>query len=156
MEWAIAQFFFSSSHNTTNCIVRGKTGRQRTGAHHDTAQQATIQPLLGQDMARRPAIQLGTGATRRTVRAIGSRVAIQRFVSWLRGRLWVAIRWHCAAIQRNSSPQYGAGRLATRQHTLGCDDTVCAARPATRPAMPSTRPRHDLPQATIWPGTGPR
>ena len=124
MEWAIAQFFFKSSHNTTNCIVRGKIGRQRAGARHDTAQQATIQPLLGQDMARWPAIQPGTGATRRTVRAVGSRVAIQRFVSWLRGRLWVVIRWYCAAIQRNSSPQYGAGRLATRRKS--CDTATHA------------------------------
>ena len=45
MEWATTQyFFFSLSHNTTNCIVTGKAGRQRAGARHDTAQQSTIRP----------------------------------------------------------------------------------------------------------------
>ena len=57
MEWATAQFFFSLSHNTTNCIVTGKAGRQHAGARHDTAQQATIRPLLSHDTARRPAIR---------------------------------------------------------------------------------------------------
>ena len=31
----LPNFFFSLSHNTTNCIVTGKAGRQRVGARHD-------------------------------------------------------------------------------------------------------------------------
>ena len=37
------------------------------------------------DTARKPAIRPGARATRRAVRLAGSKVAIQRFVSWLRG-----------------------------------------------------------------------
>ena len=47
-------FFFSLSHNTTNCIVTGKAGRQRAGvrrgaprhgaAGHDTARRSVIRP----------------------------------------------------------------------------------------------------------------
>ena len=59
MEWATAQIFFFLSHNTTNYIVTSQVGRQRAGTNHDTTQQATKRPLLGHDMARRPAIRSG-------------------------------------------------------------------------------------------------
>ena len=134
MEWATAQFFFffSLSHNTTNCIVIGKAGRQRAGARHNTAQQATIRPLLSHDTARWPAIRPGTRETRRAVRAVGSRVTIQRFVSWLRGRLWVTIRLHYVAIQHSSAPRYGAGRLATRRRSCDTASSDTRGGAATR------------------------
>ena len=156
MEWATAQFifFFSLSHNTTNCIVIGKAGRQRVGARHNTAQQATIRPLLSHDTARWPAIRPGTRATRRAVRAVGSRVTIQRFVSWLRGRLWVTIRLQYVAIQHSSAPRYGAGRLATRRRSCDAASSDTCGGAATQRTRPSLR--HGRPQAMIRSGTGPR
>ena len=57
------------SHDTMHCIVIGMARRQRTGVHHNMAQQAMTRPLLGHDTARWPTI-------RRAVRAAESWVAI--------------------------------------------------------------------------------
>ena len=63
----------------------GKAGRQRAGAHHDTAQWATIRPLLGHDTVRQPAILPGVHeAFARS--ALGWELGRDtKIVSWLRG-----------------------------------------------------------------------
>ena len=88
-------YFFSLSHNTENCIVTGKAGRQRLRARrgaprhgaagHDTA---TARPRYG----NRPAIRPGSLRYDRVCAHDTASSArgwepgmIQRFLSWLRG-----------------------------------------------------------------------
>ena len=113
----------------------GMAGRQRAGARHVMAQHATIRPLLGHHIVRRPAIQPGASATRLAMRAAGSRVAIQRFISWLRGGrpCIVAERrpaiWHsvpCDTTQERCDTRDNAGHDARAWPWCWvCHDTAC-------------------------------
>ena len=138
--WATAHPL-ALGHDTMVCIVTSMAGCTAKGA---TTRRS--KPRYGHYSAT---IQPG-GLRYGAVRSAGSRVAIQRFVSWLRGRLWVVIQWHCAAIQRSSAPRYCVGRLATRRRS--CDTARsdmsggAATQPATSPDTaehrPTTRSRH--------------
>ena len=139
-------FLISLSHNTANCIVTDKTGRQRAGARHDTAQQATTQPLLGHDTARRPAIRPCACVTRRVRHTARS------------ARVWEQGRDTKICIVAEGT-------------TLGCDTTALRCDTAQHRAMirrreargtacneseAGARLQHCRPQATIRLGTCPQ
>ena len=104
----------------------------------------------GHDTARRPAIRQGTRATRRTVHLAGNRVAIQRFVSWLRG---VTLGHDTTALRCDTAQQQATTRRRScdtvRSDTHGGMATRRVARPVTRLATSlrygalhaTTRPR---------------
>ena len=109
-------------------------------------QQATTRPLLSHDTARESVI-------RHVVRAAGSRVMIQRFVSWLRG---ATLGHDTMALRYDTTQQRATTRRRScdmaRSDTPGGAATRRAARPATQLARLATRPG----SATILPRRGPR
>ena len=119
------------------CIVIGMAGRQRAGARHDTAQQATARPRYGQAACDTTRSACGWELGRDTT-----------IVSWLRGGR------PCVVIQCSQGLRYGAQRPATcvaERGTLPANDLSAgcvAIQAATWPTRPATRPAtsHD----TAW------
>ena len=120
------------------------------------AQRATIRPLLGHDTARRPAIRLGAHTTR------GARDTARSALGWEQGcdikvcivaeagRPWVAIRRHCAAIQRSSRPRHNRGSALGAR---ACARQYGRAKPATRPGQACDTARPGLRHGQARPAT---